>query len=1079
MDLRRFKKLFRSKTCILMRQFLNTLFIGFLSFAYTIQAQDKSGYTIEVINSQNTSMGDIGISPPSKGSFYNTWFLTDDSWLATEDGDSKNIKYYEKGTFNNRFAQLPIDKYLELKNDMVPFSLEIFPSHGTAVFTAGKINDPYSKTGIYKYDFVTDKVTPIADLQKENYHLLSDFANNTLILSTSTFPDRYSNEMAQLELILNGSAKRIEGNYKVAKLSSDGSLILTVNADNLFEIRTTDNLKVINSQKIADGFYTVLSVEDSGFILVTDLRRLNEKGCSAESVFIEINKNEVKFTDAVCGLIKGVAIKEKIGGFIGENVGIVMGERILRFQQSEFPKNMSFNKDGSKLLVSLTNGQNVLYDTTTLKPLVYTIHPDRITHLFYDNENNFFSNTDPGEYLRALKNGREVSWLEMEKAYFQPEKILSKFGEPNRSYLAALQKALSLRKNTLYADGKDIEYVKQSQEIKPSSDKKGDLYLLSVGVSEYQNSNYNLTFADKDALDIMRLYGSLNEKETEGYNDKFYGNIFTVHSSNRKSPPGMNKYMGTYPRVGKFVKVGEDEVWMEKNDGKINLWYFNEKKIDSVSIPRDFKMPFDLVSEDTYFPIPSGNGFSVRSSDDTIFSYNTVTKKSKRYKLPFDTYGKSYTLIDEDKWIEFDYKHIDSTSTVSLTVHDVLNNKIIRKLNFNPHHYEEKEIDGSSKDIQVENHNSYIIPKLRSVSPAGKHLIYSTDLSLFFVDLTKTNLKPVKIVSNHFLQDDSEISLALDGKTFGILNKDGDNYTATIHDIYGKQLEIHTFEDKGSIKGVSIQNANPQWITMADALLQDNYFLAEANQLLNSARPFSFNKVFTASLVNQKADSRSIANILSDFLKKTNVNDQVVLFMAGHGMLDSKNKYFFAPHNMDFGKPEANGIAFESIVNSLKNTPAKNKLLILDTCHSGNTLDVEAQTKTKVSHSKAGARGSEAITLTEPKYKVSDITKFLLADFLSTSGVTIISAASGGDLALEHPGWGNGALTKSFMEMIKRKLYPTLGITSLLKVEDLKRPVKMSQSFIDELLYEVQSVTDGKQAPDLRELNKEADIYVW
>ncbi|WP_445957336.1 hypothetical protein [Yeosuana sp.] len=50
-------------------------------------------------------------------------------------------------------------------------------------------------------------------------------------------------------------------------------------------------------------------------------------------------------------------------------------------------------------------------------------------------------------------------------------------------------------------------------------------------------------------------------------------------------------------------------------------------------------------------------------------------------------------------------------------------------------------------------------------------------------------------------------------------------------------------------------------------------------------------------------------------------------------MSDSKNNYYFAPHDMGFEKPETNGISFEFIANSLKNTSMKNKLLLLDSCH--------------------------------------------------------------------------------------------------------------------------------------------------
>lgn len=1059
-----------------MKKILNILLIYFFFLASYFQAQDKIEYTIKpkhlVLQSH---LHDDNLSG-SRKSFYSTYFLSDDSWIAVAKGFAGDLKYYEKGTFNNRFAQLPIKQYIELHHGINISSLEVFPSDGTVVFTGTKKDNLSGKQSIYEYDFITNKITPLADSEEGQYHLLTDFANGTLILTNDIFPNRYSTDLAQIDLVYKGSVKRLKGSYKAAKLSSDGDVILTVNSENMLEIRNIANLELYTSQKVNPGLYTVFNVGDLGFILVTDMNRRSAEGCISESVVIEHKGTLVKVGDPLCGSFRGVDGE----GLIADDIGIILGDRILRFQETEFPKSLSFNKDGSKFFVSLTNGQNILYDAATLAPLVYTIHPDPKNHLFYDSENNFFSNIDPAQYLSVYKNDGEVSWLEMEKTHFRPEKILSQFGEPNKNYITALEKALSLRKNNLFAETKVPKTVELTQDPHISPTEKGNLYLMSIGVSDYKNSSYNLTFADKDALDIMRFYGTLSEDKVAEYNDKFYGKVFTVHNAGGESVQTMKKYLGTYPRIGQFFKISKKDVWVEVNYGKMILWNFNEKKADSLLVPEHFQMPFSLSINDTYFSEPTGKSFSIRNSDNNIYSYNTITKTNKVYKLPFDTYGKSFTLIDEYKWMVLEYKHVDSTSLINLTVYEGVKNKITRKIDFSPHRYQERQPDGSSKEIHVENHMSYIIPQIRSVSSSGNHLLYSEGLALFFIDLTQTNPKPVKITPEVMLSNDSKISLASDGTTFNILNIEGIHYKATVHDIFGKLLKTHTIEDNDTyIKGVSSQDENFKWVTMEQAVLEDNFFVSESDKLLNSSNPFSFNNVFSETLINQKADAKSIEAKLSDFLKSANSNDQIILFMAGHGVLDSKNNYYFAPHNMNFNNPKENGIPFESIINSLKKSKAKNQLLILDTCHSGNALDVQTQSKSNNSHSKSGARGSEAIALTEPKFKVSDITKFLFKDFLSTSGVTIISAASGGDLALEHPGWGNGALTKSFLEMVKKKLYPTLGMTELLDAKDLKRPVKLNQTFIDELLYEVQTATDGKQVPDLRENNIDANIYVW
>ncbi|MCH2233127.1 MAG: hypothetical protein MK078_02655 [Crocinitomicaceae bacterium] len=61
----------------------------------------------------------------------------------------------------------------------------------------------------------------------------------------------------------------------------------------------------------------------------------------------------------------------------------------------------------------------------------------------------------------------------------------------------------------------------------------------------------------------------------------------------------------------------------------------------------------------------------------------------------------------------------------------------------------------------------------------------------------------------------------------------------------------------------------------------------------------------------------------------------VLVFVAGHGVLDEKFDYYFASHDIDFQHPAERGIPYEKIEDLLDGIKALKKLLILDTCHSG------------------------------------------------------------------------------------------------------------------------------------------------
>ena len=65
-------------------------------------------------------------------------------------------------------------------------------------------------------------------------------------------------------------------------------------------------------------------------------------------------------------------------------------------------------------------------------------------------------------------------------------------------------------------------------------------------------------------------------------------------------------------------------------------------------------------------------------------------------------------------------------------------------------------------------------------------------------------------------------------------------------------------------------------------------------------------------------------------------------------------------------------------------------------------------------------RGSKARrTSKQSQFKVSDVVSTLFEDFLSNSGITILSASSGEDVAYENKSIGNGAFTSAYINILK------------------------------------------------------------
>lgn len=1033
-------------------------------------------YTYDLKNKKT-----IGKYPKNTNGFYSGAFLPNDNWMAMENPNTYggNVKFYSSGTFSNRYDKLSLKNYLQI-NHNIETVINIFfdKKKGSQIFL-GKEKTNDSKYYYYRYDLINDKVEKLYD-ENKSFFVMTDYNDKEkmLLLFEKKYPGEGYNEKASSIMILSENNNiEFTDTYKTAKFSDNGNYLLTINKDDLAEVRTLPNKEIIFSKKLLNGNYDIISVDVASFIINNNLwRNKTAQNCYTQNIIITIENDTVKDQVRDCVLISDVSyVNENIAMILNNNF-VVVNDKPVVFKGLESPLQISFNSDASKFMISFKNGSTVVYETKTVKELGRMIHPNENSHIFLDSQGNYFSNIDADQYLWATKNSLPVSLKSIDKEVFKPEKLLALFGKSNEEYAKILQQAVAIR-NESKSKGTENS-TNQSTTTSVEEVGKPNLYLVSIGVSDYQQSKYNLTFADKDALDIIKIYGSLNDKEFRDYNDKFFGNVFSIYGKNGEVGNEMKKFLGTYKSVGNFYNTNSENLWVESKNDKLNLWNFNNKTVDSIAVPKDFPILL-LYDDNNIIASPDGTGFSLIGLDDNVFSYNFLTKKSKVYKLPFNVHKNNYTLTGEDKWLIFDYEHIDSTSTIAISFYEEKSKKTIQKIKFNPHQYQNRDVNGNFTNINVENYNSYIIPELRAVSPNGKYLLYSTNSeSIFFVDITQNNPKPIKINFNSILKYSSKISLSSEANKFCVLNSDGDKYTAITIDMFGKIIDSQTIENQNyAIKGISISDAEPKWIKMSNQLLEDNYFETEDNKLINSNTPFSFDKVYTANFTNQNADSKSIKNSLSNFFKNTKSNDQVMIFMAGHGMLDSKNNYYFAPYDMDFEKPETNGIAFDFIVNSLKNTPAKNKLLLLDSCHSGTTLDISGpNSNSKVVIPSNNKRGSGATAVNQkPTYKVSEVISSLFDNFLSTSGVTILSASSGSDVAYEYKNVGNGAFTASFTELLKEKLKS--GIT--LEAEDFTRPIVLNKDFITEFFKRVMITTENKQVPDIREINDKSEIKIW
>jgi len=245
----------------------------------------------------------------------------------------------------------------------------------------------------------------------------------------------------------------------------------------------------------------------------------------------------------------------------------------------------------------------------------------------------------------------------------------------------------------------------------------------------------------------------------------------------------------------------------------------------------------------------------------------------------------------------------------------------------------------------------------------------------------------------------------------------------------------------------------------------------------------TYDNIYIDTLFNSDATLENVLSIKQKLLK-SNVDDQIILYVSGHGLLDNNLDFYFASHDMDFSNPALRGISYEILEGLLDSIPARKKLFMMDACHSG---EVDKEDLTEDSDStqlladgtrKNGVKtysykGARVLTSENNTNKLGLQNSFELMQELFTnlnrgSGAMVISAAGGDSYALESNEWNNGVFTYAVINGLKNKAAD--------KDNDGEITVSELRSYVIE---QVQELTNGRQKPTSRQENVEFDFRVW
>lgn len=189
---------------------------------------------------------------------------------------------------------------------------------------------------------------------------------------------------------------------------------------------------------------------------------------------------------------------------------------------------------------------------------------------------------------------------------------------------------------------------------------------------------------------------------------------------------------------------------------------------------------------------------------------------------------------------------------------------------------------------------------------------------------------------------------------------------------------------------------------------------------LFQARPGLFRKSYYYQFWDEQATRESILSVKS-VLANSRPQDLVVVFLAGHGVLDQNLDYYFASHDMDFQNPAKRGLRFEELENLLDGIPALQKTLLIDACHAGEVDkdEVELIEGNTSSDGKIIFRSLPNYTVRNKQLGLTnsfELMKHLFTDLRRKSGAVVIAAAGGAEYALEGEDYQNGIFTYTLLK---------------------------------------------------------------
>ena len=160
-----------------------------------------------------------------------------------------------------------------------------------------------------------------------------------------------------------------------------------------------------------------------------------------------------------------------------------------------------------------------------------------------------------------------------------------------------------------------------------------------------------------------------------------------------------------------------------------------------------------------------------------------------------------------------------------------------------------------------------------------------------------------------------------------------------------------------------------------------------------------YREVVTKVLTDKDATAGNIRDGLEWLEQEVTHRDVGLLFLAGHGITDRKQRFYYLPFDGDPKKLRRTAIPQTDIQDAISSLPGK-VLMFIDACHSARGLSNTTQT-----------RGLSLLDVTAVVNELSS----------AENGVVMFASSTGRQLSIEDDRWQNGAFTEALLEGLDGK----------------------------------------------------------